>query len=131
MPYSLNQKQRVSIQALDDYQRYDYFLKKVADWEEIWSLHSDEGWIELSSEDGELCLPIWPHLDFAKEWVNGEWSDCSPKAIKLKIWIERWTAGLQVDDTMLVIFPTAKGAGIVLSPDELENDILAELDIQA
>ena len=128
MTYSLNDKQLKSIPALDDFQRYDYFLKKVTRNEEIWSLHSPEGWIELSSEDGELCLPIWPHPDFAKTWAVDEWSDCEPKAIALEVWLERWTQGLQGDDTMLVIFPTEDGAGIVLSPEEVEHDLLAELN---
>lgn len=130
MPYSLNENQFTNINKLDDAERYDYSLKQFTRFEEIWSLDSDEGWIELSSEDGEYCLPIWPHPDFAKAWATGEWSDCTPKAIKLDIWLERWTAGLTGDDTMVVIFPKEDGAGIVLSPEEFAEDMLAAIEEQ-
>ena len=130
MAYSINQQQITHIHHLDDIKRYDYFLRKITDWEQIWSLHSDEGWIELASEDGDVCLPLWPHPDFAQHWATDEWSDCRPKSVSLDVWLERWTAGLKSDDTMLVIFPVSEGAGIVISPEDLANDILAELENQ-
>ena len=63
-------------------------------------------------------------------WATDEWSDCRPKSVSLDVWLERWTAGLKSDDTMLVIFPVSEGAGIVISPEDLANDILAELENQ-
>ncbi len=128
MTYKLNDKQFESIQKLADHERYDYFLKKVADWEEIWSLHSPEGWVELSSSDGEECLPVWPHPDFAKAWAVDDWSDCQPKAITLEVWLERWTPGLERDNTMLAVFPVDEEEGLVVTPSELQEAILGELE---
>ncbi len=128
MTYKLNDKQFDSVSQLADDQRFDYFLKKVADWEDIWSLHSTEGWVELSSADGEVCLPIWPHPDFAAAWAVDDWADCQPKAIKLDIWLERWTEGLTKDDTVLAVFPVEEEEGLVLTPAELEEAILTELE---
>ncbi len=127
MSYKLSDRQFESIQKLPDHERYDYFLKKIARWEEIWSLHSPQGWVELSSVDGEECLPIWPHPEFAKAWAVDDWSDCEPKAINLEVWLERWTAGLERDNTVLAVFPVNEEEGIVITPAELEEAILAEL----
>ncbi len=128
MTYKLNEKQFSTICSQPDDQRYEYFLRKVADWEEIWSLHSKDGWVELSSNDGEECLPVWPHPDFAAAWATGDWSDCKPKAISLEVWLERWTSGLEKDNTVLAIFPVDEEEGIVLSPTELQTALLAELE---
>ena len=128
MTYKLNDKQFESIQKLADHERYDYFLKKVADWEEIWSLHSPEGSVELSSSDGEECLPIWPHPDFAKAWAVDDWSDCQPKAINLEVWLERWTPGLERDNTMLAVFPVNEEEWLVMTPSELQEAIFGELE---
>ena len=125
MPYKLNEKQFTSISNLPEAERYDYFMRNVAKWEEIWSLHSTEGWAELSVDEGQACIPIWPHPDFAAAWAVSEWSDCKPKAIKLDVWLERWTAGLEGDDTVLAIFPVNEGEGMVLTPAELESALLA------
>lgn len=132
MPYKLNDKQFKSISSLSDNERYEYFIRTVAKWEEIWSLHSPEGWVELSVDDGQACLPIWPHPDFAKAWAVSEWDDCQPKAIRLDTWLERWISGLEKDDTVLAIFPVnseeGDGEGIVQTPSELESSLLAELE---
>ena len=83
--------------------------------------------MSLSSIDGEECLPIWPHPEFAKAWAVDDWSDCEPKAINLEVWLERWTAGLERDNTVLAVFPVNEEEGIVITPAELEEAILAEL----
>ncbi len=128
MTYKLNDKQFESICNLSDDKRYEYFMRKVADWEEIWSLHSADGWVELSTVDGEVCLPVWPHPDFAHAWATGEWSDCQPKMIKLDVWLERWTVGLEEDDTVIAIFPVSEEEGIILTPNEMYEALLAELE---
>lgn len=128
MTYKLNDKQFESIQKLSDHERYDYFLKKIVLWEEIWSLHSPEGWVELSSSDGEECLPVWPHPDFAKAWAVDDWSDCHPKAITLEVWLERWTPGLERDSTLLAVFPVNEEEGIVLTPSEFQEALIGELE---
>ena len=126
MTYKVTEKQIASISNLAAHERYDYFLKKVSDWEEIWSLHSPEGWVEFSA-DGEICLPLWPHPDFAQQWAVGDWSDCKPKAIALDVWLERWTKGLEGDETVLAVFPVNEEEGYILSPQELHDDLMAEL----
>jgi len=128
MTYKLNDKQFAAIVRLSDHERYDYFLKKVADWEEVWSLHSPEGWVELSADDGEECLPVWPHPDFAKAWAVDDWSDCQPKAIALDVWLERWTPGLEKDNTLVAVFPVNEEEGIVLPPSELHDALCSELE---
>ena len=127
MTYKLDEKQYAAAVNKDDSQRFEYFLRKVANFEKIWSLSDNEGWVELSDEDGQVCLPIWPHPDFAAAWATDEWKNCRPQAIQLDIWMERWTEGLIKDDTMLAIFPVDDGEGLILSPQELHDALLMEL----
>lgn len=128
MSYTLTDKQFSSIRHLSDAQRYDYFIRTVARWEQVWSLHSPDGWVELSVEDGQIALPVWPHPDFAQAWAVAEWSDCQPKAVALDMWLERWTPGLEQDDTVLVIFPVDEGEGVVETPSGMAEALLAELE---
>ena len=127
MTYQLNEKQYTHTHKQSDDKRCEYFLKKVSDFEEIWSLESPDGWVELSDEDGQVCLPLWPHPDFANAWAVDDWADCQPKMIKLDVWLDRWTEGLEKDNTVLAIFPVDNGEGLILSPEELHDAILAKL----
>src|SRR5690554_5082348 len=100
MSFELSATERDNTLTLSNYQRYQYFIDKVTEHGEIWSLANDEGWVTLSAE-GDNCLPIWPHADYAAQWATGDWSDCKPKSIALDLWLKRWTKGLKNDENLL------------------------------
>lgn len=120
MSYALSRKEHQAALALSNHQRYQYLIDKVVEQGEIWSLANEEGWVTLSSE-GDNCLPIWPHPDFAQEWATNDWADCSPKAVPLDVWLERWTKGLTADETYLVAFPNLKEEALLVEPAELDE----------
>lgn len=119
MTYALSANERRMVSNLSADDRYDYFIAKAVENGELWSLNSEGGWVEVTSDDGEQCFPVWPHPDLAAEWVTGDWSDCTPTAIPLAEWVERWTPGLESDGAMLAVFPRSDEGGVVVTPDEL------------
>ena len=121
----LTDRQRREVAGQSAEQRYQYFIDQVVDAGEVWSLRADDGWVEVSSEDGEPCMPVWPHPDFAAEWATDGWEDCRPAAIDLDTWLSRWTLGLERDGVMLVVFPGLDEDGMVLPASELSEALLA------
>ncbi len=122
MSFTLTAAERDKTLALSNYQRYQYFIDMVNEQGEIWSLANDEGWVTLSAE-GDNCLPIWPHADYAAQWATGDWSDCSPKSVTLETWLKRWTKGLKNDETLLVVFPNLEEEALLVDPEELDEDL--------
>ncbi|MDK2776072.1 MAG: DUF2750 domain-containing protein [Pseudomonadota bacterium] len=120
MSYPLSHKSHLATLKLTDEQRYHHFIEKVAAHGEIWSLANDEGWVTVVS-DGDNCLPVWPHPDYAAEWATGDWADCEPRSVALDVWLERWTAGLSGDDTWLVVFPNLKEQALMVEPQDLDD----------
>lgn len=127
MTTPLDKSQFEATLELDAHQRYDHFVKEVARTDQIWSLKGVGGWVSLSS-DGEDCFPIWPHADFAAAWATGDWADCAPQEIPLDAWIDRWTPGLEGDGSLVAVFPVTDEEGVVVTPGELLQSILAELE---
>lgn len=125
MTYDLNASEFHAVGMLSPDGRYEYFVEKVVAGGEVWSLQSDDGWVVMSSDEGEECLPVWPHRDFAAEWASGEWADCRPAAIGLDEWVDRWTPGMEQDGTLLAIFPDEYSEGTIVSPGELLESIEA------
>lgn len=123
MTYKLTEQQRAKVLAREAEERFDHFLDKVADWEEIWSLADGEGCVMLTSEEGESCLPVWPHPDYAKEWATEGWEGCEPLKIELEAWFERWSPGLEEDAIQVAVFPRLDEAGVLLPPAELSEMI--------
>ncbi|MCK9532279.1 MAG: DUF2750 domain-containing protein [Gammaproteobacteria bacterium] len=98
--------------------RYEYCVEEIAVRGEVWSLKSDEGWVVMTTQEGEECLPVWPRREFAAQWADGDWADCTPEAIPLAVWMERWTPGLEQDGTLLAVFPHSDEEGTVVTPGE-------------
>jgi len=122
MTYALSRSEHLATLKLSNHQRYQHFIAKVVANGEIWSLANSDGWVTLTS-DGDNCLPVWPHADYASEWANGDWADCAPKAVALDVWLERWTKGLTDDETLLVVFPNLKEEALLVEPSELDDDL--------
>jgi hypothetical protein len=121
----LTDRERREVAGQSAEQRYQYFIDRAVESGQVWSLRSDDGWVEVSSEDGEPCMPVWPHPDFAAEWATDGWADCQPAAIDLDAWLSRWTPGLESDGVMLVVFPGLDEEGMVLPASELGEALLA------
>jgi hypothetical protein len=130
MSYELTSSEKSAVSMLSPEGRYDYFVNKVARNGEVWSLEGDDGWVVMRSEDGDECLPVWPHADFAAQWADGDWAGCRPAAIELDTWMERWTPGMEQDGTLLAVFPDEEGEGTIVTPTELHASIEGALKKQ-
>ena len=46
--------------------RYSYFVKQVADTEQVWGLREPDGWVSVSDDSEIPMLPVWPHREYAE-----------------------------------------------------------------
>jgi|SRR6185312_8056725 len=125
MTWLLNSKEFASVSHLPLRERYAYFVKKVADWEELWSLWND-GWAVMGDHQGAEAVPVWPHRLFAETAAVADWSAYAPRKISLEEWLENWTAGMDRDGRMVAVFPTDVGAAVTVTPNKLKEDLEAE-----
>jgi hypothetical protein len=44
MSWAVNSREFANVVGLTPAKRYEYFVKRVADWAQVWSLRDDEGW---------------------------------------------------------------------------------------
>ena len=114
----------VSGMSADD--RFDHLVEQTVKREAIWALRSEKGLVIMSS-DGEECLPVWPHPDFAAAWATGDWSDCEPFKVDLAAWVERWLPGMKNDGLFLAAFPVGEEETSVVAPDDMKAAIDARL----
>ena len=127
MSYEVNDRELQSVLALPAQARYRYFLNKITDWEELWSVGDETGWALMSDGATELA-PVWPAAAFARESCTGDWQNNKPKPIALGDWIAKWIPGLENDGRKVAVFPLRNDHGIVVSPERLKEDILGALE---
>jgi hypothetical protein len=106
--------------------RYEYFIKKVVDYEEIWGLYN-EGWASAQDDKGNVLIPLYPNEQFAEAFAKYEWEGCRPKKIELEYFLEKWLPGMKSDGVKPSIFPTDTDSA-VMDVDTLREDIEEELE---
>lgn len=121
---AITEHERLALATATAQTRFDYCLEQALATNTVWTLRGDDGGVLMSSE-GHSCIPIWPDADFAIECAEEDWADCTPFAIPLDAWLERWLPGLQQDRLQIVVFPDAAEEGIVITPKELKKSIQA------
>jgi hypothetical protein len=123
----LHPKQIESVLRLSGQERYEYFLKIVADKEEAWGLYS-EGWaLAKSDNDNGLIFPIWPAPDYAILCAVDNWANYEPKSIDIDDLLDGLLPSLHERKTELSVFPTPLGRGVTPKLEAFESDLKIEL----
>ncbi|MFC1466140.1 MAG: DUF2750 domain-containing protein [Candidatus Brachytrichaceae bacterium NZ_4S206] len=127
MTWKINDKEISSVLALPPVRRYEYFVKKVADFEELWGLADERGWAMYGSDSGKELFPVWPHPKYAEMCATGSHSQCSPRRINLREWLESWLPQLLEEGRLVAVFPLPDDQAVFIAPDRLLIDLAEEL----
>lgn len=127
MSYAVNPKELCAVCSLPAVARYQYFLNKVADWQEVWGIGDDVGWSFMGDESEQVHMPVWPAEAFAQQCCCDEWAQRSPKPISLSDWRIKWLPGLENDGRNVAVFPLSSDKGISVPPSRLAADLDAAL----
>ncbi|WP_320200625.1 DUF2750 domain-containing protein (plasmid) [Agrobacterium sp. rho-13.3] len=120
--------QIANINKMRPSQRYWYFIRKIVDFEEVWTLKGDSGWLTVRDlTSGGLGAPFWPELDFALECAEGEWEGATPERIALGTFKEKWIPRLKNDGIFISVFPIQSGKTINRCPQKLLLDVKSEI----
>ena len=119
-------KEVESVLKLDNYKKYRYFLKKIADYEEVWALKDEEGWVSLRMNE-ESFFPVWPKAEFAELCISGDWQGARCEVIELDEFLQNWIPGLKEDGIRVTIM-WYEGSGIDVDWDGLSRDIEHDLE---
>ncbi|GAA3536629.1 DUF2750 domain-containing protein [Zobellella aerophila] len=124
MSYTLTTADKNAAQMMRDDERFNHFVARVCEHQELWILTDEHGCMMLTSDDDEDCIPVWPHADYARDWARDDWSHCTPEALSLQVWLARWVPGMEEDELLVAVFPTLDETGVVVEPRELEEAIV-------
>lgn len=126
MTYHLNEQEIRAVLSLDGPKRYNHFIKRVTDWEELWTLKAPDGYVLMGDKEEIVHAPVWPHLRYAEICARGEWSNTKPVPISLSEFLNKWIPGLHLEGRMVAVFPLPTGKGIAVDPVRLADDLREE-----
>ena len=128
MTWKLSNEERVAVTGLPAHERYAYFVKRVADWEAVWCLRNAEGWVTFADDMHHICVPFWPHPEFARSNAKDAWRDTSPEEIALDDFLDKWLPGMTRDARLAAVFPSPLDNAAVVPASQLAGDLRSELE---
>ena len=75
------------------------------------------------------ALPLWPHPTLAAACAVGPWEGALPEAVPLDEMLEDLLPLLAEDGLRIAAFPSPHHPGLLLTPDEVREQIEREIEI--
>ena len=127
MAYAMNEKQFESVQSLDTEKRLQHFISKVADWEQLWTVKSKEGWLVPVAPEGFEYFPIWPHPEYAQKIADLNFPGHKAEEISLSDFLSHWVPLLQGDDVKVAVFPNKDWTFWCIEAEDLLAELVQEM----
>lgn len=112
-----------------DNQKFERFVKRVAETGIIWGLYSEsDGWANSPSDDFEDTdvILFWSDRDAADAHRTEEWSEHIPVEIEFDDFIDAWLQGMDDDGVMAGPNWGADLTGLEIAPKDLADRLLME-----
>lgn len=109
--------------------RYDYFVKTVADTEEVFGLADEDDWALIGDEelDGDI-IPLFPHAELAERFrVENDFEEYAIAIVDVNELLQ-WLDEMEEEGMKVCVFPNLEISGAVIAPQHLKTDIMEELE---
>jgi hypothetical protein len=118
----IDTRQLQAVVMLPGPQRYEYFIKRVAESGVVWSLYRD-GWALAKKQDGTLVFPLWPDSDFAQICADYEWAGYQPQSFALAELVDELLPQLEQDGIVTGVFYTPGARDVMPTAGLLRADL--------
>lgn len=124
----MNPKEIENVILLDPFERYKYFIKKVADWEVFFTLLDDEDQYALSELDEYKLFPVWSAKEFADLCKVGGWENYKIKKLILSNLENEVVDFITQTECLINVFPVYDKTGFPVDLQEFIRDLNDELE---
>ncbi len=123
----MHSKEIENILKLNPFERYQYFIRKIADREIAYTLIFPNGDYTISTIDDKKIFPIWSAKEFAELGKVEGWENCNIIKLTFDDFEETLFDYIDENNLLLNVFPTDK-TGFVVSLEEFTRDLKDELE---
>jgi len=126
----MHKKQLDNLLTLSPKERYDYFIRYCADFEELWALSVNDNWIIFKDIDSDEVCPLWTHYDLAMVCMFKEHKEmgAKPKKIDLDSFMLECIPDMISQNIYFGVFFDKNREGLIVDGEKLRKDL--EMEIQ-
>lgn len=124
----MHAKEIENISSLKPFERYRYFMGKIADFEVLYSLKSKEGNYAISESENLYMFPMWSHKEFAQLNLDSGWENFEIIEISLDKLEKEIIPFISDNNYRINVFPLNNKTGFVVNIEEFRRDLDIELE---
>ncbi|WP_223560445.1 DUF2750 domain-containing protein [Chryseobacterium lathyri] len=124
----MNSKEIENVLKLEPFKRYEYFIKKVADFEQLWTIVDEDGDYAISEVDEFSLITFWPAEEFVSLDLQEDWEDCTPLKLTLDDLRDNIFDVINSENYLINVFPVNGTSGFVVNLEEFSRDLNEELN---
>lgn len=124
----MHPKEFENIISLEPIERYNYFIKKIADSEKLYTLLDENGNYITSEIDGNMLFPLWSAVNFAETCKTQGWQNYLAKELDLDDFKNETMRMIAESNFLINVFPIYERTGFVVNLDEFTRDLNEELE---
>lgn len=113
--------------SLNPKERYGYLIKKVADFELIYTVIDSNGDYGYLAFDDENIIPFWPERLFVQEFIEGDWNNFTILELSVYDFMDLLKT-FKSNSVKVAGFPNKNFNSIVVEAEEILNHLIFELD---
>jgi hypothetical protein len=122
------QKEINAILDLPPDKRYEYAIKRIADFESLWVIGDEQGFGTYEDDNKNTIFPLWPFRDFALLCCTGTFKSCQPEELQLEDFLNEYIPVFKNQGYKLSILPLPSDKGAIIDIDLFQQDLINELD---
>ncbi|TQV73372.1 DUF2750 domain-containing protein [Denitrobaculum tricleocarpae] len=126
----MNEKQIENLLNQSAQERYEYFVRYCADFQEVWGLTvGEDGWVIFKDSDGDEVFPLWPHKDLAEVCCFGEHRSmgAKPQSIPLDSFLQNCVPDMISEKIYFGVFYNKSREGLAVDGYSLKEALEAEV----
>jgi Protein of unknown function (DUF2750) len=124
----ISNKELESVSTMGAFDRYRYFIKKIADSSTFWILMNKQDEYALSDVDNKILLSMWSAEEYTKSCMTGVWKNYIPRCLDIDKLNDELLPFITEKNYLIDVFPVNSKAGFVVTVDEFVHDLNVELN---
>lgn len=124
----MNHHEIENVSKLSPKSRYDYFIRKIADFEELWTIIDANSDFTLAEVENNTVISFWTHEAFIESNLTPDWSDCVPFKLDIDTLQDIVIPLIRQNNYLINVFPVDSRIGYIVSLTDFVRDLNEELE---
>lgn len=117
-----------AVSKLQPFDRYKYFIKKVADSEKMFTLVDNFENYLISTLEKNKLFPLWSSEEFAFNCIVDGWANAKIKEISVNDFLNEISDFILNNNYIVNVFPLTYTTGFIVTNEEFIRDLKVELE---